>query len=264
MGSNLNPLLTQLAKTKRAVFIEGKDFQLFSKFAARIGLNEVAARRGFAAIPIEGFNIDRIRTIKKGIEETLGQRILACAVLDRDFRPKEEIEEIQKSLKSELCFLEVHDVKEIENFLLVPAALDRAAHNKVKEKEKRTNVPAKYTGVVKTVLDDYCSENKMEVLSQFIHSRKTFIRLRNSSRHETDITTEALEIFEQEWGMPDGPLKLVSGKEALNCVNTYLQANYSVSLTPLKIIEAMGEKEVSSSIQALLQRIDKFSRAPVE
>jgi hypothetical protein len=28
LGSNLNPILTQLAKTKRAIFVEGKDFQI--------------------------------------------------------------------------------------------------------------------------------------------------------------------------------------------------------------------------------------------
>ena len=28
LGSNLNPILTQLAKTKRVLFVEGKDFQI--------------------------------------------------------------------------------------------------------------------------------------------------------------------------------------------------------------------------------------------
>jgi energy-coupling factor transporter ATP-binding protein EcfA2 len=263
LGSNLNPLLTQLAKTRRAVFIEGKDFQLFSKFAAKIGLDEIAARRGFAAIPIDGFNVDRIRTIKKGIEETLGQQILACAVLDRDFRPTEEIEEIRKALKNELHFLEVHEVKEVENFLLVSGALDRAASRRMQENEKRTGKSAKYAGNIAAVLNVYCSENKGSVASQFIYSRKQFIRQLNSGRHETEITTEALEIFEKEWEAPDGPLKLVSGKEGLNCVNSYLQANFAVSLTPLAIIEAMEEKEVGDGIRKLLQKIDRFSKLSI-
>jgi energy-coupling factor transporter ATP-binding protein EcfA2 len=32
LGSNLNPTLTQLAKTRRAVFVEGKDFQIIALF----------------------------------------------------------------------------------------------------------------------------------------------------------------------------------------------------------------------------------------
>jgi energy-coupling factor transporter ATP-binding protein EcfA2 len=36
LGSNLNPILTQLARTKRAVFLEGKDFQILGKFAHKL------------------------------------------------------------------------------------------------------------------------------------------------------------------------------------------------------------------------------------
>ena len=36
LGSNLNPVLTQLAKTRCAVFVEGKDFQIFSRFARKL------------------------------------------------------------------------------------------------------------------------------------------------------------------------------------------------------------------------------------
>ena len=37
LGSNLNPTLTQLAKTKRVVFVEGKDFQIIARFARKLG-----------------------------------------------------------------------------------------------------------------------------------------------------------------------------------------------------------------------------------
>lgn len=33
LGSNLNPILTQIAKTKRVLFVEGKDFSILSKLA---------------------------------------------------------------------------------------------------------------------------------------------------------------------------------------------------------------------------------------
>jgi predicted ATPase len=42
LGSNLNPVLTQLAKTRRAVFVEGKDFQIISRFARKLGANKVS------------------------------------------------------------------------------------------------------------------------------------------------------------------------------------------------------------------------------
>ena len=53
LGSNLNPIMTQLAKTKRAVFVEGKDFQILSHFARLAGFNKTANRSDFAVIPFE-------------------------------------------------------------------------------------------------------------------------------------------------------------------------------------------------------------------
>jgi len=63
LGSNLNPILTQLAKTKRAVFVEGKDFQILAKLARKLGVTRVANRSDFAVIPVDGFNPERVRNL---------------------------------------------------------------------------------------------------------------------------------------------------------------------------------------------------------
>src|SRR5947207_5085354 len=51
LGSNLNPILTQLAKSRRVVFVEGQDFQLLSKFALRLDYSVVGNRSQFAVVP---------------------------------------------------------------------------------------------------------------------------------------------------------------------------------------------------------------------
>src|SRR5438067_9495847 len=68
LGSNINPILTQLAKTRRAVFVEGYDFQILSRFAQKLGLANVSNRNEFAVIPVGGFNPERIRSLKSGME----------------------------------------------------------------------------------------------------------------------------------------------------------------------------------------------------
>jgi energy-coupling factor transporter ATP-binding protein EcfA2 len=72
LGSNTNPILTQLAKTRRVLFVEGKDFQIIGKFARKLGATGVGNRRDFAVVPVEGFNPERIRSLKSGMETTLG------------------------------------------------------------------------------------------------------------------------------------------------------------------------------------------------
>lgn len=86
LGSNLNPVLTQIAKTKRVLFVEGKDFSVFSKFARILGLEQIANRADFAVVPIEGYNPTRLRSFKEGIEKTIGTKILSAVIFDRDYR----------------------------------------------------------------------------------------------------------------------------------------------------------------------------------
>ena len=86
LGSNLNPILTQLAKTRRAVFVEGDDFQILTRFARKLDFVNVANRSDFAVVPVKGFNPERIRNLKHGMEITLGGQIKAAAVMDKDYR----------------------------------------------------------------------------------------------------------------------------------------------------------------------------------
>ena len=64
LGSNINPILTQVAKTRRVLFLEGNDFQIIGNFARRLKAIGVSNRRDFAVVPIEGFNPERVRHLK--------------------------------------------------------------------------------------------------------------------------------------------------------------------------------------------------------
>jgi predicted ATP-dependent endonuclease of OLD family len=100
LGSNLNPILTQLAKTRRVLFVEGKDFQILGKLARKLGFETVGNRSDFAVVPVEGFNPERIRSLKIGMEATLGGNVLAAAILDRDYRSAAESEAITSACRS--------------------------------------------------------------------------------------------------------------------------------------------------------------------
>lgn len=82
LGSSLNPILTQLAKTRRALFVEGRDFQVLSRFARKLGRNQASNRSDFAVIPVDGFSPNKVRDFKQGIEATLGTSVLTGVIFD--------------------------------------------------------------------------------------------------------------------------------------------------------------------------------------
>ena len=262
LGSNLNPILTQLAKTRRVVFVEGKDFQVFSKYARKLNLNDLSNRAGFAVIPIEGFNPDRVWSLKKGIEHTLGGEVCAAVVLDRDFRSDAECIAIKARCREFCELVVIHKCKEVESFLLVPEAIDRAAQRRVEERTRRTGEIVEYVGECSELLDAFAEEMKKYVTSQFIASRRRFIRESTSGEDEATTTQAALEAFESDWGEGARPrLGLVPAKVALSVVNQHLQKRYGVSVTAAGIINAVRVDEIPTEMRELLGRLAEFAAA---
>jgi hypothetical protein len=259
LGSNLNPILTQLAKTRRAVFVEGKDFQILGKLAHRLGLVDVGGRRTFAVVPVEGFNPERIRSLKKGIETTLGTPIAAAAVFDKDYRSRDECTAIVKECETFCDLAIIHDCKEVENLLLAPAALDRAAGRRVADRAKRGGVVAQYTPQAAALLDEFAAEKRSYVISQYLAARRRFARSHGSSVDEASISQAALDEFEVEWSRNTRRYELMPGKEALAFVNARLQAGHSISVTTSGIIDAFAVAEIASGARGLLARLDQFA-----
>ena len=260
LGSNLNPILTQLAKTRRVIFVEGKDFQILSKFARKLNLQEVGNRATFAVIPIDGFSPDRVSTLKKGIEATLGRKIRAAVILDRDYRSDSECNAVKASCEEFCNLVVVHKCKEIESFLLVPAAIERASRKRVEERARRLGGQSTYLEECADKLNVFAEQKKSYVMSQYIAARWRFARRSNPGINEATTNQAALEEFEADWAKGLGRrLELIPAKKALSAVNEHLQESYSVSVTYSGIINALRISEIPAEMRSLLRKISKFA-----
>ncbi len=259
LGSNLNPILTQLAKTRRVLFLEGKDFQIISRFARKLGLDAVANRSEFAVVRVEGFNPARMRTLKSGMEATLGRPIAAAAILDKDYRSDVERQAIVGEC-ADFCKLAViHACKEIENFLLVPAALDRAAGRRVGDRSRRSGTHIAYVDNAIAFLNNFAEEKRTYVMGQYVAERRRFERMRSSQLDDATISEAALREFEGCWVATSSQLAVIPGKDAVSAFNQYLGERFGVSLTAGSIIDAMRREEVPQGMATLVEQIRAFS-----
>ena len=261
LGSNLNPTLTQLAKTRRAVFVEGKDFQVIGKFARKLNSRRVANRADFAVVPVEGFSPERIRNLKKGMETTLGDAIAAAVILDRDYRPQAECDAVAAGCE-EFCDLSiVHGRKEIENFLLVPDAIDRAAERRVIERNRHTDSTQAYEPCVENILADFASKKKTFVTSRYLAERRRFEKSHSPGTDETSSNEAALNEFEQLWTDRYSRLRIIPGKDAMSDINRSLQERYGVTVTPTAIIDAMRTEEIPEEMRNLIDSLSSFANS---
>ncbi|TPL02401.1 MULTISPECIES: AAA family ATPase [unclassified Mesorhizobium] len=264
LGSNLNPILTQLAKTRRALFVEGKDFQILGKFAGKLGFSDVGNRGNFAVIPVEGFNPERAKNIKAGMELTLGGKISSAIVFDRDYRSEDECAAIKQACEKFSQLVALHHRKEIENFLLVPTAIDRAAASKVSEVLRRGGSAKAYMPIAEAVLNKFSSEKKNYVAGQYLANRRRFEKQNSPGLNDATVSEAAMDEFDKSWNSAELRLGLIPGKEALTFINQALQDEYKISVTPTSIIDAMRLEEIPVEMKELIERIAAFSSLGVD
>jgi hypothetical protein len=260
LGSRLNPILTQLAKTRRAIFVEGDDdFKMLARFAQKLGMVGLANCAGFAIVPVEGFNPQKIRNLLLGMEATLGAKILGAAILDRDFRCEGERQLIATECRQFCEFVAIYSRKEIENFALVPRAIDRAAAKKVAERVKRSGVSSQYSCDSCQILEEFAAGKKTHVSARCVASRKLFERSRDPKIHEASVIEQSLDDFNRDWESFETRMSVIPGKAALTALNNTLERKDRISLTVTAIIDAMKPEEVPEEMQKILQDIERFT-----
>ena len=259
LGSTTNPTLTQLAKTRKAVFVEGEDFRIIGAFARKLRKESVSNRRDFAVVPVGGFNPDRIKSLKTGMETTLEGRILAVAILDRDYRSDKECDGITEKCREFCEYVKILGRKEIENFVLVPSAIDRAVARRVSDQVRRTGREMEYLSEAVAILNKFATDRKSSVQAQFLSNHRKFARSEGTKADDAQIDSESLEKFEGLWSAPVERYKLIPGKEAISAVNVHLQETYDVSITPVAIIGAMRVDEIPLEMRELVDELVSFS-----
>lgn len=259
LGSNVNPILTQLAKTKKAVFVEGLDFQILAQFARKLGVNKVANRSNFAVIPLNGFNPERAKNLKEGIELTLGSSIKAIAILDRDYRSQREINAVKASASKFLDNLFIHEKKEIENFLLVPQAIDSAVKKRIEDRRSRGKKTNPEPNDAASLLEQFAAEQKTYIQSRIIALNQRFERSAGSDKHPDTIMQNAITEFDTRWNDLSKRRDMLPGKDALSFLNKVFQAQAKISVTPSSIVSAMKTADIPVEIRKLIDGISTFS-----
>lgn len=258
LGSNLNPIMTQLAKTKRALFVEGKDFQVLSQYARLAGLNETANRADFAVIPAEGFNPQKVRYYLQGIEITLGHSVASAVVFDRDYRTTEECNTIKAKLSASSGFVHILERKELENYLLAPAILTRAIEKRLANAKNRKLDT--FQDDVQQWLLELTDEMKPDVFGQFSSHQWKVIKAEQEGIDDSTINKQLLVAFEAAWNDHDARLRMVPGKKLLAMLNARLTDEYGISLTPSFIIANHKKSEIPVEMNSLLTEIEQFRK----
>jgi len=261
LGSNLNPMLTQLAKTKRVLFVEGDDFSLLSAFARKLGLNSLANRSSFAVVPAKGFNPSRVNDFTDGMEATLGVNIKRAVIFDRDYRSEATVNALKLDFDKTCVFAEIHNRKELENFLLVPIALERAIRGRIKEKQARGSSVLEFKDDIGEILEAVTSGVKSEVFGQYNAAGVKDLCSANKGMDPATASTTIHKEVEARWAVIEERLKLVPGKLLIAKINIFLQEKYGVTVTTNAVVSSMSVADVPVEMKNLMLSLETFTKS---
>lgn len=258
LGSAQNITLTHLARTKKILFVEGmNDYKVIRRFAKNLGYSDLATGNDLTAFESGGFSSwGKIKSFAWGIKQTIDANLKLFAVYDRDYFCDEELEEIRKSLTSELSCAHIHERKEIENYFLNIDVLERVLDAQLSLKDKRSGKSTKKQRNIRDYLSEITQKEKIACQSQYIAKRIAYSK--SNGLDVSTISQQAIESFERTWENLDARMKIVPGKSTIKLLREQVQTDYGVNLTDVQIIDEFGPSEIAADLIHLIHQLEQF------
>lgn len=254
IGSGRNVVLTQLARTSKALLVEGDDFTIIRSLARVLQLPGLGSGGEIAPIPLEGFpSVERFRSMCEGIRESLGPEGYIAACFDRDHRCDEEVDWLTTEFAKHadaVCILVRH---EIENYLLSPPTIDKALSKAALHRSARGALrsdPPPAMEIVETATD----ELRGEVVASRGAERGRFFRA--SGLSAVSANRAAVVEVDGRWRDMEERIRLVPGKELLSGINRLLQPS-GISLSPQSLLNVITRDDVAVDLGRFLRKVEK-------
>ena len=259
IGSVQNITLTELARNRRLLFVEGtNDYKLIRRFAKILGYPKVAAGIGLTAVASGGFGSwAKIKGLSWGLEKTLSSGLRIATVFDRDYRSDDETAALKGEMEKEGVLAHFHSRKEVENYLLHPPALSRAIAAQVRRRfgHDAANVEANLDAALLSITDPL----RADCSGQYVAGHCRFHR--HSGKDDATVASAATATFDQKWARLGTRLEIVPGKRVLSELRTWLQLEYDVTMTDYQILDAFRREDVAADLADLLVTLDTFRAA---
>lgn len=200
--------------------------------------------------------MSKLKDFKLGIEKTIGSAVLSSVIFDRDYRSDSEVAEELLELSKDNYFAHIHSLKELENFLILPGALEKTINERTQENSARSGKTVTFSEDMTDLLLRITDEFKTRVQAQLLKSSKAVNKRIDESTH----LEGRLREFDESWTNLEGRLKIVPGKELISNLNQYLQENYVITISNTNIINNITLKEFPSEMRKVLNEIELFRR----
>ncbi len=244
IGGVQNLALLKLGRTRKCLFVEGKDLKYLNY------LNELLYGRQLEipTIPYGGFNnIPRVYgTANLFYSETKNQ-IKCYALADKDYRDTRIIESITLAAEREHLLLHILQRKEIENYLIIPQILFKLLP---------PSLGITYEAFL-TQLEMLLDEQQDKIFDAYATQYRIDCKeLDNGQQWDTATCNQNARAYLREhWNTLADKITMVGGKEFLTVLAKFYQDNFKVTLTIRKILDELTPDLIPTELVQFLEQL---------
>jgi hypothetical protein len=248
MGSVHNLQLARLWTSRRFLMVEGDDIILLKRFQNTL-------------FPESEYPIDTIPSMSVGgwggwnyavgssmfLENACGEGIITYCLLDSDFHTGEEITNRMDEAKRRGVQLHVWTKKEIENYLLVPVAVQRMIASRIRE-----GILAPTVEEVSAQIDKIATElynDTFDALSSAIQHRDRKLDAGTANK-------PARARIDSVWKTEEGRFGIISGKRAISLLSQWAKDTYNVSFSSVNIAKELRFNEIAAEVKEVIMAIE--------
>jgi hypothetical protein len=246
LGATHNVQLSRLWGARKVILVEGEDMQILRRFYDLCFPDSLDSLAIVPNFPIGGWGGWNYAVGSSMLLRNVGgEEINAYCVLDSDYHTPTEIEKRQEDAQAKNVRLHVWQRKEIENYLIAPAAIQRTI-------SQSCSAPPT-VDEIKTKMVEIAESNKHEVYDNFAES---FYAEDKAKGHKT-ANQRARTYLDPIWEGEFGCLHRVSGKAVLSALSEWSKSVHGVSFGVATILSNLRKEDLAREVVAVLTSIEE-------
>lgn len=254
IGGVHNLQLARLWASRKCLLVEGKDLGYLKRFQNLLFPHSDEPIDTLPHASIGGWSGWNYAVGSSLIlRNAVGESITTYCVLDSDYHTDIEIQARLNDARERGIELHIWGRKEIENYLLLPAAIARVVAS------ERRKGPAPTSEMIADQLDNIANEMKDGVYESLTNE----IYIRNKAAGTAPAMRLARTRLDRVWGSRHGRLGIVSGKEALSALSKWAMDVFGVGLGGKRLAQELTLGELPEEVVAIMSAIESGQPMPV-
>jgi hypothetical protein len=248
VGGVHNLQLARLWNAKKCLLLEGDDLSLLRQFQNTLFPKSNEPFDTIPCLPIGGWGgwnyaIGSSMLIHNAVHE----RIRVYCILDRDYHTQKDIETRYEQARERGVDLHIWERKELENYLLIPSAIQRAIQGRLPSGDAAPSI-GDVEGALNRISDSLYDET-LDSLGADLLAFDKHGGFANANRAARARLVGA-------WSNLDGKLAIVSGKKVIAGICTWSQEQCGASISYRLIARSLVDREIPAELRAVISAIE--------